>query len=338
MKTFLSLFVQYRRVGCVLPLTFLCALPLSAGMAVGSQESGVSKGVLFADGFRMQNADRYFADSLFQEGDYLNAAHEYKRLLFLHPDTPRIDFIAFRVAASYQNAGKLENAIRAYQLLIDTYPKSILVERAKNNIAQCHVLLGDSQQGLASLKQFLSEHKGSSLAPRVQFTIGMLHVDKGEWAQASRAWSDVYSTYPESSFAKVSDRLARTIKNADTLPHRSPTVAGVLSALIPGSGQIYSGRTVDGLYTFVGMVVLGSAGLYYADQERYEVAIPVGVLSVFFYGNGIYQSIQSARVFNVRYEEQFRNRLQQEIRGSGLFGTISPLKDQMELVVWKHRF
>ena len=315
MKIFLSVLGQYKRLGCALPFIFLCALSFPAAAVESS-----------------------FADSLFQEGDYLNAAHEYKRLLFLHPDAPRIDFIAFRIAASYQNAGKLENAIGAYQLLIDTYPKSILVERAKNNIAQCHVLLGDSEQGLASLKRFLSEHKGSSLAPRVQFTIGMLHVDKGEWTQASRAWSDVYSTYPESSFAKMSDRLARTIKNADTLPHRSPTVAGVLSALIPGSGQVYSGRTVDGLYTFVGMVVLGSASLYYADQERYEVAVPVGVLSMFFYGNGIYQSIQSARVFNVRYEERFRNRLQQEIRSSGLFGTVSPLKDKMELVVWKRRF
>ena len=200
------------------------------------------------------------------------------------------------------------------------------------------MLSGDSEQGLAALEQFLSEHKGSSLAPRVRFTIGMLLMDKGEWARASRAWNDVYSTYPESSFAKVSDRLARTLKNADTLPHRSPTVAGVLSALIPGSGQVYSGRTADGLYTFVGMVVLGSASLYYADQERYEVAIPVGMLGAFFYGNGIYQSIQAARGFNTQGEAQFRNRLQQEIRSSGVFGAVSPLKDEVELVVWKHRF
>ena len=315
MKTFLSVLGQYRYVGCALYLVFLSPFPLPAAAVESS-----------------------FADSLFQEGDYLNAAHEYKRLLFLHPDTPQIDFIAFRIAASYQNAGRLENAIGAYQLLIDTYPKSILVERAKNNIAQCHVLSGDSEQGLASLKRFLAEHKGSSLAPRAQFTIGMLHVDKGEWTQASRALSDVYSTYPESSFAKVSDRLARTVKNADTLPHRSPTVAGVLSALIPGSGQVYSGRTVDGLYTFVSIVVLGSASFYYADQERYEVAIPVGVLSMFFYGNGIYQSIQSAQVFNAQHRAQFRNQLQQEIRGSGLFGTLSPLKGKMQLVVWKYRF
>ena len=31
-----------------------------------------------------------FADSLFQAGDYLNAVHEYKRILFLHPDDPKV--------------------------------------------------------------------------------------------------------------------------------------------------------------------------------------------------------------------------------------------------------
>lgn len=315
MKTFLSILKQYGGVACALSLIFFSTFPSSAAAIESS-----------------------FADSLFQEGDYLNAAHEYKRLLFLNPDAPQIDFIAFRVAASYQNAGKLEEAIRAYQLLIDTYPKSLLVERAKSNIAQCRVLSGDSGQGLASLERFLSEHKGSSLAPRAQFTIGMLLMNKGEWAQASRAWNDVYSTYPESSFAKVSDKLARMVKNADTLPLRSPTVAAALSALVPGSGQVYSGRMADGLYTFVGIVMLGSATFYYADQERYEVAIPVGVLSLFFYGNGIYQSIQSAQVFNVQHEAQFRNRLQQEIRNSGLFGAMPPLKNKMQSVVWKYRF
>ena len=315
MKIFLFVLGRYKCIGCVLPLIFLSAFPLPAVAVVPD-----------------------FADSLFQEGDYLNAAHEYQRFLFLHPHAPRIDFVAFRVAASYQNAGKLENAIRAYQFLIDTYPKSVLIERAKNNIAQCHVLSGDSELGLASLERFLSEHKASSLAPRVQFTIGMLLMDKGEWAQASRAWNAVHSTYPESSFAKVSERLARKIKDADTLPRRSPTIAGVLSALVPGSGQVYSGRMTDGLYTFVGMVVLGSASFYYADQERYEVAIPVGLLSLFFYGNGIYQSMQSARIFNAQREVQFRSQLRQEIRGAGVFGTLSPLKDKMEFVVWKHRF
>lgn len=344
MKTILSVstqyrqYRQYRRVSCALPLIFFWVFSLPTGMAVGNrQQSAVSKEILFADS-RVLNADRYFADSLFQEGDYLNAAHEYKRLLFSHPDAPQIDFIAFRVAASYQNAGKLENAIRAYQLLIDTYPKSALVARAKNNIAQCHILSGDNAQGIASLTRFLSEHKENSLAPRAHFTIGMLHIDKGEWAQASRVWNEVFLTYPESPFAKVSDKLVQTVKDIDTLPRRSPTVAGVLSALVPGSGQIYSGRTMNGFYAFVSVAVLGSASFYYVDQERYEVAVPIGIFGAFFYGNSIYQSIQNAHTFNRQQERFFRNTIQQEIRDSGLFGAIPPPIDEMKLVLWKSRF
>jgi hypothetical protein len=95
---------------------------------------------------------------------------------------------------------------------------------------------------------------------------------------------------------------------------------------------------MNGLYAFVSVAVLGSASFYYADQERYEVAVPVGVLGMFLYGNSIYQSVQTARTFNGQHEEHFRNQLQQEIRDSGLFGTTSPPKDEIALVLWKSRF
>ena len=315
MKTHLPILARYAFLSCTLYFVFFSTVSPAAA-AVASA----------------------FADSLFREGDYLNAAHEYKRLLFLHPDDLQSDFIAFRIAASYQNAGQLENAIHAYQRLIDTYPKSTLAARAENNIAQCHILLGDRKQGLTSLKQFLTEYKKSDLAPRVHFTIGMLHIDKGEWTAAHTVWNNVSLTYPESPFAEVSDRLAGLVKNAQTLPRRSPAVAGALSVLVPGSGQVYTGRTVDGLYAFVSVAVLGGASLYYADQARYEVAVPVGILGAFFYGNSIYQSIQTARAFNLQQERLFRNKLQQEIRDSGLFGAISPPTNEVKLVLWKSEF
>ena len=279
-----------------------------------------------------------FADSLFQEGDYLNAAHEYKRILIRHPGLRDIDFIAFRVAASYQNAGQLKKAIPAYQFLIDTYPNSPLVERSTNNIAQCHILLGDRERGVTALENFLSKYKGSDLAPLAHFTIGMLHIDKNEWTEASRIWREVSSTYPDSPFAKASTRLARIVKSADTLPRRSPTVAGVLSAIVPGSGQVYSGKTIDGLYAFMSVAVLGSAGVYYTGKARYEVAVPVVVLGVFFYGNSIYRSIQAAQTFNLQHKVRFRSRIQQEIRDLGLFGTVPTLKDNVKLVLWQSRF
>lgn len=279
-----------------------------------------------------------FADSLFQEGDYLNAAHEYKRILFLHPDTAHIDFIAFRVAASYQNAGQLEKAIRGYQFLIDTYPESPLVERSTNNIAQCHILLGDKERGIASLEDFLAKHKSSNLAPLAQFTIGMVHIEKNEWVEAVRIWNDVSSAYPESLLGEVSARLAGIVEKVDILQRRSPTVAGVLSAVVPGSGQVYSGRNVDGFYTFMSVAVLGSASVYYTREERYEVAIPVAALGLLLYGNNIYHGIRAAETFNLQHEVHFRNQIQREIKDSGLFGAISTPKDSVKLTLWSSRF
>ena len=315
MKIYLPILTRYGLLSCTLYFVFFG--PVSPSPAV---------------------VESAFADSLFREGDYLNAAHEYKRILFLHPDAPQSDFIAFRVAASYQNAGQLKNAIRAYQHLIDTYPESALIARAQNNIAQCHILSGDRKQSLTSLKRFLTEHKKSDLAPRVHFTIGMLHIDKGEWAEANSVWNNVSLTYSDSPFAEVSDRLARMVKNAESLPHRSPTVAGALSVLVPGGGQVYNRRTVDGLSAFVSIALLGGASFYYADQERYEVAVPIGILGVFLYGNSIYQSIQTARAFNLQQERLFRSKLQQEIQDSGLFGAISPPTDEVKLVLWESGF
>ena len=314
MKTLFRPSVRYALVSCTLYFLLFSTVPPAAAAASA------------------------FADSLFQEGDYLNAAHEYKRLLFLHPDALQNDFIAFRVAASYQNAGKLKKAIRAYQFLVDTYLESSLVERCKNNMAQCHILLGDSERGLSSLKQFLSEHAESELAPRAHFTIGVVHIDKREWTHARQVWNDVSLTYPESPFAGVSDRLAQQIKDVKNLPRRSPTIAAALSVFVPGSGQVYSGQTTDGLYAFVSVAVLGGASIYYADQGRYEVAVPVGILGAFFYGNSIYQGIQTAQTFNLQHEKLFRNKLQQEIRDSGLFGTIPPPTNEVKLVLWESKF
>ena len=314
MKTFPPTSARYVLVSCIIYFVFFNTTPPSAA------------------------AESAFADSLFREGDYLNAAHEYKRLLFLHPDTPQNDFITFRVAASYQNAGKLKNAIGAYQLLIDTYPESSLVARCKNSIAQCQILLGDSKQGLSSLKGFLGEHTESDLAPRAHFTIGVVHMDKGEWTQARHVWNDVSLNYPESPFAEVGNRLAEKIKDAENLPRRSPTIVGALSVFVPGSGQMYTGRSVDGFYAFVSVAVLAGASFYYADQGRYEVAVPIGILGAFFYGNSIYQGIQIARTFNLQHERQFRDKLQQEIRDSGLFGAIRPPTDEVKLVLWQSKF
>ena len=269
------------------------------------------------------NADNLlgFAESLFREGDYLNAVHEFRRYLFLYPATDRGDFVQLYVAAAYQNAGRLTVAIEAYQSLIDSYPENPFIERAKSNIAQCQLLQGNQAAAIASLQQFVSDYPEGELAPRAQFIIATIYMDEKDWGSAAREWKQVQLRYSQTPFGEMSDRLARMAQRGESLPRRSPTMAGVLSTFVPGLGQTYSGRFSDGLHSLwiVGATVGGSA--YYIGQDRYEVAAPLGIIGLFFFLGNIYGSVQSAKVFNQNQENHFLDGLRSQIYEYNLFGT-----------------
>ena len=286
------------------------------------------------------NADNLlgFAQSLFREGDYLNAAHEYQRYLFLYPDSSQADFVQLHIAAAYQNAGRLEAAIEAYQSLIQNYPRSPFIERARSNIAQCQLLSGNQATSITSLRQFLSDYPESELAPRAQFIIATIYMDEKSWTAATREWEQVQIKYPQTFFAEMSNQLIRMVQRVESLPHRSPIAAGMLSTLLPGLGQVYSGRYSAGLYSLlmVGATAAGTA--YYTNQERYEVAIPLGIIGLFFYLSNVYDSLQAAKVFNQQHENQFRDQLRRQISESNLFSASDQPPPGIALVFLDTRF
>ncbi len=286
------------------------------------------------------NADNLlgFAQSLFREGDYLNAAHEYQRYLFLYPNTVQADFVQLHIAAAYQNAGRLNTAIEAYQSLIQNYPQSPFIERARSNIAQCQLLEGNQATSITSLRQFLSDYPESELAPRTQFIIATIYMDKKDWIAAVREWEQLRTTHPQTPFAEMSNKLIRMAQQAESLPRRSPVTAGLLSTFFPGLGQVYNGRYSAGVYSLlvVGTTAAGTA--YYTDQDRYEVAIPLGIIGLFFYISNVYDSLQSAKAFNQQRENQLRDGLRKQISESDLFSTSDGPPSDMVFVLLDARF
>ncbi len=286
------------------------------------------------------NADNLlgFAQSLFREGDYLNAVHEYQRYLFLYPGTAQADFVQLHIAAAYQNMGRLDAAIEAYQSLIQNYPQSPFIERARSNIAQCQLLGGDQATSITSLRQFLSDYPESDLAPRAQFIIGTIYMDKKDWTDAAREWQQVRTKYSQTPFAEMSDQLIRMARHAESLPRRSPSTASLLSTFLPGLGQIYSGRYSSGVYSLLIVSATAAGATYYIDQERYEVAIPVGIIGLFFYISSIYDSWRYAKAFNHQHEDQLRARLRKRISESDLFSASDPPPIDRTLVFFATRF
>ncbi|MFQ6043835.1 MAG: tol-pal system YbgF family protein [Candidatus Poribacteria bacterium] len=256
-----------------------------------------------------------FADSLFNEEDYKNAIHEYKRYLFLYPDSPIADEVQFRIATCYRNAGDLNAAILAYQA-INNYQS---IPKVRLKIAESYLFQGKYPEALELLRQFVEKYPAHKLAPRAEFLIGASYMELKNWKLSSQSFRRVLDEYPQSTFATVSGNLAKSITRADNLPHRSPLLSGLMSTVVPGGGQMYSGRFSDGLYALMVIATTTAGTIYYISQERYKIAIPLGIVSAIFYAGNIYGGIQSARIFNVREKTQFLNELRAQIRQANVF-------------------
>ena len=136
----------------------------------------------------------------------------------------------------------------------------------------------------------------------------------------------------------MSGRLAYTVRRGESLPRHSPAIGGLLSAVIPGLGQTYSGRFSDGLYSLIIVGATGGGTAYYIGQEQYEVAIPLGVVALFFYAGNVFGGYQSAKAFNLQHEEGFLEEMRAQIRKSNLFGAVPTQSPNISFTLWRQHF
>jgi TM2 domain-containing membrane protein YozV len=96
---------------------------------------------------------------------------------------------------------------------------------------------------------------------------------------------------------------------ARDLPRRSKVVAGIISSLLPGSGQLYGGEIEDGV---TAMIVTGLAGLgtwYAYRDDQYLWTGVAGLGAVALYVKQIGDGVRAADNFNTQKLEDWRHEL-----------------------------
>jgi len=105
---------------------------------------------------------------------------------------------------------------------------------------------------------------------------------------------DAFTTHAASfsgryhAFATQEARLQVHHQSLLALPARSPLVAGVLSAAVPGLGKIYAGKTGEGIAAFIYTMAFGfTAYDFYrgAGPQSALFIVSAGIASVFYAGN-----------------------------------------------------
>ncbi len=253
-----------------------------------------------------------YAEHLFQTGEYGAARRAYKRLLFYHPNTESGDLAAYRIAQSYYYEN---DPARAAQLLREfpaRYPMSPHRLQARLTLGQLHYDAGAYSLARTTLFDLLNVSDDAEITAAAHYLRGWCYLHTGDWNRAITELRRV-ETAP---YTEIAHRLADTLLVQTPLPQRSPKTAAWLSTLLPGSGQLYAGRTGEGLLA----AALSGAFIYLAvdavRERRYlDSAGLIGIGWQFYWGNRL-SAQRFATEYNTRREQELIETLKKEAASS----------------------
>ena len=176
---------------------------------------------------------RKFADFLYEQGDYLRAAGEYQRYLFLiSEESEESEQIRYKIALCYRFAGENEQAIRNFETLLRPHPQSQFASRAYYQIGATYFLMDQFQQSAQFLREMLPHITDAQQYAEAEQLIGLAYLMQKQWSEAG----EVFKTLQVSEVIAVRGKASVYQSYAEAgmqLPVRNPFLAGTLSAVIP---------------------------------------------------------------------------------------------------------
>lgn len=169
--------------------------------------------------------------------NYDAAITEYKRFIFFHPDDIRVAQIYDKIGLAYRTQGLWEEAILALKNAV--LNANTDEEKSQFQLNLAVTLIASKNYDLARLElvKVMLRNTSEKTYERSLFLQAVTYIYQYRWDDARKVLKD-YTT---------DESIDQFLEKAIDLPQKSTTLAKVLSAVIPGAGQIYAGRWGRGL-------------------------------------------------------------------------------------------
>lgn len=231
---------------------------------------------------------RLFADYLCCEQDYLRAAEEYKKLL----NTFTSDTILYKTAKCYSIIGDYDEAEKFFSRIDSS---SIFLNNAIRELGKIYYLSKDE----LSLNKISGKNE-FAMSDLIKLKIALM-------LGSNKINYNLTELLPENdSDFEVFNKLMYERQNPD---YKSELIAGILSAIIPGSGKIYTEEYGDGITSFILTGLFSYLAYdYFRHQHKFRGYLFSTITAGFYLGN-VYGSVASAQIFNAKVEFSFLEKL-----------------------------
>ena len=244
-----------------------------------------------------------FADHLESTGDYYRAITEYRRLVFHWPDHPLAFESRYRIGRSYLQGKDPDRAIVEFQDLLTENPENIDASRTHYALAKA---LFYSEKWLLADNQL----ERMRINPQIAYSRLWCYLKPRNIESALSIWENLSLEVLADDIPANMQPILQDLHSLRALPQKNPRLSGVLSAIVPGLGQAYSGRPRNALTSFLLNGLFIGAIAVAVDQKHYETAAVVGFFELGFYSANIYNAVNDAHKVNQIAYEKFLHRFE----------------------------
>jgi putative component of membrane protein insertase Oxa1/YidC/SpoIIIJ protein YidD len=246
-----------------------------------------------------------FADYLYSAGEYQQAAGEYLRVRFTSSSPYLSGYAGLMAGESYLQAGDTARARHAFKDLSAPTVRDF----GQYGVARTDFAAAD----YAGTRSVLGSITSPVLARQAGALEGWTFFREHQFRAGAAALSIVGTDEPSRQLASMDGHGIR---------RRSRLASTLLSALLPGAGPTYSGRTGAGAYSFLTVASTGLVTWWFADKRdtrdpTYVKVSIFGVITALFYAGNVYGANIAARDYNLLQEHRYIQ------RADSLFGLMS---------------
>ena len=274
-------------------LTFAASTPTWAAPAT----------IIITDEVQLGLGDAFMADS-----EYYRAITEYMKFLYLFPDSERKPYALLQIGMANYHGGEYRQAIEYFARVRATYSTEEFPAAAfYEGVCYEKIHQPDKSRDAFDRAFFFDPSSDSAATALSGKSLGK--IEQGEIDEGRKVLGQRLALFPEAPEAEQTARAMALLDEFQTRPRKSPALAGTMSAILPGSGQMYAGRYKDGMMSLLvnGLFIVGTAAAI--NNENYAVAAIVGGVGLPFYFGNIYAASNAANKWNVSLRKDLHNNM-----------------------------
>lgn len=253
-----------------------------------------------------------FALSLFNEGEYYRAITEWKRFIHYFPESKLIDDATLFIGKAYLMGEKYDDAINKFMDFREAFPDSNLIPECLYLRGVTHFKKEEYHLARGLFELVREKYPDSIWAGRGVIINGWSYANEGDFHKAGEEIK-LESILDEQLRLKA-EEISNEIKSGEGLHRKSPQTAGLLAAILPGSGHFYLGRYKDGTVAFLlnASFIWGAVASF--QQNNYAVGGILTFFEVGWYTGNIYSAVGAAQKYNKWEEDRFRDDIEKKFK------------------------